>query len=260
MLDERLIADLIGRTYDAAAGNEDWAVLLDRLARTLGGHVGVLQRPSVPARPVQTVVIGADPANSAIYGAYYHALLPIRPWLPRLPPGSVFVDRELVPEADYIRTEFYTDFVGPQDQHVSLSWIGAAPPRFGCGPAIVSVWRGRRRPEFEDEQLRLLRHLGPHLDRALRLEQRLALRAGRPAEAARRADFGGLADAVRLTPRERDCLAWVARGASSKGVARQLGVSPNTVNEHVEAAMRKLGAASRTEAVALALTQGLLEA
>ncbi|KGM34712.1 response regulator transcription factor, partial [Inquilinus limosus] len=60
------------------------------------------------------------------------------------------------------------------------------------------------------------------------------------------------------TWRERDCLARIARGASSKEIARQLDLSIHTINEYIEAAMRKLEATSRSEAVAKALVLDLL--
>jgi len=53
--------------------------------------------------------------------------------------------------------------------------------------------------------------------------------------------------ASELTRREREVAFWVVRGESNKGVARRLGVSANTVNAHVGALLRKLGARNRTE-------------
>lgn len=65
-------------------------------------------------------------------------------------------------------------------------------------------------------------------------------------------------EAPKLTPRERECLALIAGGLSSKQAARRLGVSPRTVDLHVAAAIRRLGAANRMEAVARALSAGLI--
>lgn len=65
------------------------------------------------------------------------------------------------------------------------------------------------------------------------------------------------AGASDLTRREREVAFWVIRGESNKGVARRLGVSANTVNAHVGALLRKLGARNRTElAVRLAEVGG----
>ena len=53
-----------------------------------------------------------------------------------------------------------------------------------------------------------------------------------------------------LTPRERDCLAFVAEGLSDAAIAGRLGISPVTAHAHVENAKRKLGARTRAQAVA----------
>ncbi|ETX26869.1 response regulator transcription factor [Roseivivax isoporae] len=56
-------------------------------------------------------------------------------------------------------------------------------------------------------------------------------------------------DPFGLTPREQSVLEGVARGASSKEVARDLGISPKTVETHRARAMRKLGLTARSELV-----------
>ncbi|MBK9710793.1 MAG: helix-turn-helix domain-containing protein [Kouleothrix sp.] len=61
-----------------------------------------------------------------------------------------------------------------------------------------------------------------------------------------------------LTPREREVLRLLAEGMSNKAIARALGVSPRTVNFHLDNLYAKLGVASRTEAVLAALRQGWL--
>jgi len=62
----------------------------------------------------------------------------------------------------------------------------------------------------------------------------------------------------RLTDREREVLEWVAAGVSNKGIARRLGLSPNTVKFHIAALLTKLGASTRAEAVAAAARRGEL--
>jgi DNA-binding CsgD family transcriptional regulator len=55
-----------------------------------------------------------------------------------------------------------------------------------------------------------------------------------------------------LTPRELDVLAALAEGMTNKAIARRLNISLHTVKFHVESLFRKLGARTRTEAVAKA--------
>ena len=58
----------------------------------------------------------------------------------------------------------------------------------------------------------------------------------------------------RLTERQRACLDLVAQGFTSKQIARKLGISYSTVDNHVLAATQMLGAADRREAARLVST------
>ncbi len=62
-----------------------------------------------------------------------------------------------------------------------------------------------------------------------------------------------------LTPRESEVLALVAAGRRNAEIAEALFLSPRTVDHHVSAILRKLGASSRGEAAAAARRLGLLE-
>jgi DNA-binding NarL/FixJ family response regulator len=67
--------------------------------------------------------------------------------------------------------------------------------------------------------------------------------------------FGAMGDGeghALLTPRELEVLAALAEGMTNKAIARRLDISLHTVKFHVESLFRKLGARTRTEAVAKA--------
>ena len=61
-----------------------------------------------------------------------------------------------------------------------------------------------------------------------------------------------------LTAREREIVELIADGASNRVIASRLAISRHTVKFHVASILGKLGARSRTEAVALALRRGVL--
>ncbi len=65
-------------------------------------------------------------------------------------------------------------------------------------------------------------------------------------------------DDVKLTPRERDVLRLLADGHSNETIGKALFISPDTVRTQLGVAMAKLGAATRTQAVAIALRDSLI--
>lgn len=60
-----------------------------------------------------------------------------------------------------------------------------------------------------------------------------------------------------LSPREREVLALMARGATNREIAERLFLSPHTVKDHTSALYRKLGVRNRAEAVRRAERLGL---
>jgi DNA-binding NarL/FixJ family response regulator len=64
----------------------------------------------------------------------------------------------------------------------------------------------------------------------------------------------------RLTERERNVVAAVARGASNSEIARELFIGSATVKSHVSSILTKLGLRDRTQIVVFAYESGLVKA
>ena len=62
-----------------------------------------------------------------------------------------------------------------------------------------------------------------------------------------------------LTPRQLEVLSSMTRGLTNRDIANQLGICIDRVNDQVAAILTKIGAANRTEAVAIALRKHLFK-
>lgn len=61
-----------------------------------------------------------------------------------------------------------------------------------------------------------------------------------------------------LSPRETECLQWLAAGLRTKEIADRMGIRPITVELHLRNARNRLGALTREQALARAIASGLL--
>ena len=61
-----------------------------------------------------------------------------------------------------------------------------------------------------------------------------------------------------LTTRENEVLGLLAQGMPNKSIARQLGISPKTVSNHIERVYSKLGVSNRTGAAMYAMHHGIV--
>ena len=133
----------------------------------------------------------------------------------------------------------------------AMRWLEAAPGLQGePGAARVRNWLQQAVAEGEAHtalpggaqlQARHLGQAGPG-------ETMLLLRQSAAAPDSGQHRLSGAA----LTPRETEVLSWLAKGKTNRDIADILGMSPRTVNKHLEHIFEKLGVETRTAAAAIA--------
>jgi DNA-binding CsgD family transcriptional regulator len=112
---------------------------------------------------------------------------------------------------------------------------------------LVSFVFNRRGRDFDDRERDLLELIRPHLGDLYRITRAVDdARAAWGVPSARCA-------LERLTGREREVLRWLAGGKTDRDIADILGISPRTVNKHLQRIYEKLGVETRTAAVVRAL-------
>lgn len=126
--------------------------------------------------------------------------------------------------------------------------------RFALGPGVL-VERTALIERIAEQRAHVREALGEaevHLRALGEDELRLSRDGGPAADRSRQPVPGELRDL--FTPRERDVMVAMASGARNAQIAEQLSLSETTVKTHVATILRKLGAATRAEAVSRYLT------
>lgn len=129
-------------------------------------------------------------------------------------------------------------------------------------PTLVTHARGDARVPFEEG--RLLASLIPRAEFVPLETRNHILIASDPAWPAFVAAVHGFLSgapgerplAGQLTAREREILELIAQGLANPGIARELGISPHTLRNHISSIFDKLGAATRAEAIVKARDAG----
>ncbi|WP_371526521.1 LuxR C-terminal-related transcriptional regulator [Streptomyces sp. NBC_01283] len=195
-------------------------------------HISHEYDVAVAAEGLRSVLAVPVVVRRRVRGVLYGALRSAQPLGDRTLSAAVAAARD-VEQALVVRDEV----------HALIA--AAREPQAGAGAA----WEQVR------EAHGALRELAPRIaDPALRAD--ILAVCGRLASAATVPQ--GRERSVSLAPREVDVLVCVAGGVTNAVAAERLGLRPETVKGYLRAAMRKLGAHTRLEAVVAARRAGLL--
>jgi DNA-binding CsgD family transcriptional regulator len=238
------INDLIDTIYRASEDDEAWPLVLDGIAAGLAGRASTLFQYDHQAASTDFVFAsGFTPGSAEAYGKYFSKLdVRLHRLVSDVPSGRIVTGDQLLPNAEFARSEFYQDFFRPQNLfHV----LGGAVAKSDTSGVFVAVQRTRDNRAFGAQERRTLLRLIPHLDRAIRLRARfeeLRLRNDALAGAMDSLTFGlALAD-VRGRIRYANLAAraiWAQADGISLGRAGTL-VVPGAVGAALSAAIEKM--------------------
>src|SRR5215813_5414012 len=163
-------SQLVSSIYDAALDFERWPIVLERLVDALEGSTALFRNANLVNTEGVWASVRIDQTFQRLYVERYSDHNPLWERAGTRPVESCVSDREIIPKEELVRTEFYNDFLLPQDIHtVQRTYVLAEDD----WEAVISVGRSPRRGEWEDEHLDLLRSVAPHLHRAAQLNLRL---------------------------------------------------------------------------------------
>lgn len=210
------------------------------------------------------VALNMSDANLSSYELYYQFHDPITHRLRER--GEPTLVTEILPQEELIKTEFFNDFL----RHDGLYWgLNLHVRVAGECTGDLRIWRDRRRQNFDERELEILRLVAPAFRQALRRTARASLAPGgvplwggqagvpRPARASSVPASSAAVPVTAqppvagseppLTEREAQIARLVASGLSDKEIAQSLGISFTTVRTHIKRAFDKLGVDNRVK-------------
>ena len=138
-------------------------------------------------------------------------------------------------ERQFAATALYAEFYAKIGLRHELSFT------VRCAPdTSLTVGLNRKRTDYGDRELELLRLVAPHIIAAHR----------RLWELAEPSTGETMKGRERLTPREREVLAAASSGKTNADIGMTLGISTRTVQKHLENIFRKIAVHRRTAAAA----------
>ena len=173
MLDLDAPHTLIRLAYESAVDPQHWSIFFSEWAKAIQAHAAALVVHDSQNHTGRILAgHGLDASWQRRYREYYAGL---NMWTDRAAhlwqPGKVGGGNQLIADAALVKTEFYADFLRPQEHFHA---IGGMISREGSATSFLAAFRAKRNGTFEAEEHALTRQLLPHLDVALRIQNRIA--------------------------------------------------------------------------------------
>jgi len=174
LADEKILRDLVHRIYDSAVDARQWPHFLNGFAAAVGAHAaGLLVQDLRDHQGNLSEAHGFDPFWSQRYAEHYAGL---NIWLQRAShvlrnPGKTLTSEQFTRDSELVKTEFYNDFLRPQQHFYSF---GASIAHEESVISGVTAVRSKSAGGFAAAEVALLDELMPHLQSALRLHRRIS--------------------------------------------------------------------------------------
>lgn len=165
------IESLLDGIYDAAVDDTRWPVVLGHLAARLGGGsahltIDVAGNAGIDAPAPRMISFGTDPGFVRSYAEYYAARNVFWDRIVARSLSGVMTNRILMSKDEAGRSEFYNDYLRPQDGEEIMGALASRDGRIGTS---FTFWRPERSGPWQKSDMERLSVLAPHLQRAVRI-------------------------------------------------------------------------------------------
>lgn len=238
--------DILDLIYGAALDPSLWTKVMESVADRVGGEGVTLSRLSIVDGSGEALLARSDPETLSIYAEHFerrNVLTVVEdPAAYRFGRTSVVAtDEAALSREDFERSEFFNDFLKPQNIHSAL-WVRLElAEREVC---TITVGRSRQRGRYDAADLEAALRLRPHLVRAYKMGRALAGRLGLAQDLIEAVESS--IHAVLILDAAGQVVHANRRATSLLGEGRGLGLAagrPFAANSETNAALQKLIAA-----------------
>ena len=170
-------SEFLDLVYGAAVEPSLWTPVMERFADAIGGDKGWLSLLNLVSGRGGGVISRIDPSEMDRFNQHFADRNPLhlvddpggflRSWAPR-----ILTDEDWIEKSTLVSTEYYNDFMKPQDMH---SCVMIRLAKHGVETATLNITRPARRGQFDSADLAFAQKLHPHFIRAFDLGQKLAI-------------------------------------------------------------------------------------
>ena len=168
MSSESDLVSLIAAIYEAGTDFSLWPAVLARIAEAFGAPSAGWTRHGETQFDSWGFSSGIQPDFEKKYIDYYHGVNPIWHRVASTPAGTVQTDTMVIPRNELGRTEFFNDFMLPQQIRGLLNAVVLMEE----GRQTIVTVQGSR--PFEASHVEMYKLLAPHLQRAAYMNVKLA--------------------------------------------------------------------------------------
>lgn len=244
------IAQIGGIACETYSDDSFPKVILSEIETLLDAEAAIFYDMSGPfARPVfgESYYHCLEPKYGDIYGEYYNTMDPcfetLKPDTSSQFLSSASTHRSIDNQTAYENTEYYQDFLAPQNIHSSIIFTLKSEENL---LGLFGFQRPKSRPAFNEDSHLLVRLISAPLLQAL--EKR---RLSSPNDASH---LSVKISGFDLTPRQIQISKLVTLGLTNPEISKQLGIKGKTVENHLTQIYAQTGAKNRvTLAQALSL-------
>lgn len=242
----RATLDALGAIGEASLGSDEFARAgVAQLPRLVSSELTTLSVCDLDSghRTVVSDQPGAiSPREIAIFDQFFYDHPLVREH-GRNPAAVTKRISDLQSDAAFLRTPLYNEYYRP----IRIDHVMAVPIHVDRR-LLVSFVLNRTKRGFSDRDRACLEVARPHLGNLYRLRV-AADHAGWAPSTEQATAPPVLRPDLPLTLREREVLRWLAAGKTDRDIADILGISPRTVQKHLQRIYDKLGVETRTAAV-----------